>query len=421
MKTLSFRLQCSTYSVILLLVICLVYGFLSTPTPDSIGPAEVLIGLGIIFLVFNRYLAALFDLSFKSYIPSIVRLVFLYFLIAPTVVGIIVNGNEFHDFIRDLIPLFYFFLPLFLFSYMEKQPFSYAMWLMRCLFLVGIGFILQFYLDPTVSFANIGTQQMTGLNRDNPFQDPAAVFACALAGGLVVHRVMNGQWLRAIPVMVAFIVCMAVYLATISRAPIGLTLFVMILVFFYDAMGSRRKALKFIISGALIIFGTYWVISSGWADTVWQLISFKTRTAGVLNGRDQEAMAVLKNITSVPVLLFGEGWGGLIANPVVGGMKLRFVHNMFFYFLFKTGLIGLILMFIYLAWCLRVFFAWRIIARMDVILNIALFASVAPMVVGGLLEASFKTLSFGLLLSWFVALKMAEDFNTKWRSGLKNI
>jgi hypothetical protein len=46
--------------------------------------------------------------------------------------------------------------------------------------------------------------------------------------------------------------------------------------------------------------------------------------------------------SSIDRLLFGSGLGGVISSPVSGGDEWRFVHNMFAYYLFKTGLFGLI-------------------------------------------------------------------------------
>ncbi|RME60808.1 hypothetical protein D6779_01435 [Candidatus Parcubacteria bacterium] len=148
----------------------------------------------------------------------------------------------------------------------------------------------------------------------------------------------------------------------------------------------------------------YAIWQAGWVEMGWRMIAAKNEVSGVLNARDQEALAVLSNIDSVPRLLFGEGWGGLIANPVAGGAKLRYVHNLFFFYLFKCGIVGLAALTIYLFWCFWSLLHIRKLFHMNHFVFLALLATMAPLVVAGWLEPMYKALSFGLVLCLWVAI-----------------
>ena len=76
------------------------------------------------------------------------------------------------------------------------------------------------------------------------------------------------------------------------------------------------------------------------------------------SGRVEEFVAVLDNAaSSVPKMLFGEGWGGSMANPTGNGAKFRFTHNVVSYFILKSGLIGMVLLLFYLMWVCRLYFS----------------------------------------------------------------
>ncbi len=407
------RLPSWAPSFLVLLGMCGVYGFFSTPTPEKVGWAELVIAAALLALVVRPSLLALFDFATTRSVPNIVKLAFFYLLIAPTVTGMIFRQNDPADFIRDFIPLLYFFLPVFLFPMIKRYPERAVKWVTAGLAIAGFGLMLQFLMDPTVDIAQIGIQQVIGENRDNPFQDPTAVFFCALSGSVAVWSLIERKWLLFMAASIGLLLCLAIYVGTVTRAPIGLTLFIMLLT--YMAMAKRPWnrvwwATVGLITIVLVLFG---LLNSEVIHLAWQMISAKTEASGVLNARDQEALAVLENINDVPILLFGEGWGGLLQNPIFGGAGVRFVHNMFFYFLFKTGIIGFIAFVLYFVWCLRVLFSWYPLLRQRDEAFLVLLASLPPLVVGGILEPMFKALSFGLLLSLFVAMRLMVDKRTE--------
>jgi hypothetical protein len=111
------------------------------------------------------------------------------------------------------------------------------------------------------------------------------------------------------------------------------------------------------------------------------------------NSRGAELQAILQLGTrDLGHFLFGHGWGALFENPAVGKMHVGYTHNLFSYYFFKTGLVGLALLVIY----------WGAIFRENlrlVRINLPLGLSLMlPILISSFFYASHKAFSFGLLL-----------------------
>lgn len=151
------------------------------------------------------------------------------------------------------------------------------------------------------------------------------------------------------------------------------------------------------IAGSTVIS----VIQSGF-DRVLQ----KQEERGDNSGRKLELNAVVdKTTSSIPQFLIGEGWGGTFVNPV-HGRKVRYVHNFFGYFFLKTGLIGLLMVCVYMFWFFYMLFSvlkekssWYIVLPVFGVLIIDLF-----------FEVSYKGLTFGavMFLIYLLHVKYVE-------------
>ncbi len=133
---------------------------------------------------------------------------------------------------------------------------------------------------------------------------------------------------------------------------------------------------------------------------VFQMIWQKTELVG-LNTRAEEWSAVMDRLSDGwDNTLFGEGWGGKIENPAVGGLSVNYTHSLISSLLLKTGLIGTIVI---LAGCfmpvIKAFGA--VITKKCQIDFILLGAVLFPFLISVFLYASYKSLGFGLILLVF--------------------
>ncbi|RME59174.1 hypothetical protein D6779_04920, partial [Candidatus Parcubacteria bacterium] len=93
---LGFRVPAWFAGLFPIVVLCAIYGFLSTPTPESIGLPELAIALLLMVLSLRPALLALISPLSRSEIPASVRVAFLYLLLVPTITGLLINQNGLH-------------------------------------------------------------------------------------------------------------------------------------------------------------------------------------------------------------------------------------------------------------------------------------------------------------------------------------
>lgn len=398
-------------SVRLVLLICLIYGFLSTSSPDKVGLPEVAIGVLLIYLVGLRSASTLVLLMDRRGSPPYIKLLAAFLLIAPTVVGLIFYQNEFGNYIRDIIPAIYIFLPVFLYDRVRKNPVVWVKTLAAGLFISGIGFTIQYFLDPSVAMKDLVASQVHGSNRDNPWQDSAAIFAFTFSLAASIYYLRLGKYMYSFVFLGVYGAMLVMYLSTVSRAPIGLSIAVNLITLFFAYRSARVKGYIAFVIASIIAFVFILIFSFQFDNLLSQgfsLLLEKTESSGFLNSRDIEMIAVFKNASNPVSFLVGEGWGGLLSNPIGGGTKWRFVHNSFGYYFFKTGIIGLIGYLFYLLWCLRVFRNFFSITANGNFLSILLISSIPPLAISLLLEASYKSISSGVLLTMLLAIRFSS-------------
>jgi len=404
------KLKSNDLYLLTFFLMSLVYGAFSSSTPDSIGIAEIFIGLCLLVLVGIKAPVTVFDLARNDkgahnvHIPLYVRMSFLYLLTVPTVYGVVYMQNDIGNWVRDFIPFIYMFLPVLLVRQVSLQPERWLKILLISLCVIGFFFSIRFFIETGFDLSGIGKRLLIADNRDNTMQDPASQFYLGFSTCLGVWLLLKSRKLLGALVLSAALIPWAVMFASIMRGPVVLTAMSILIMLLYwlQARGSKRVAiipllLLFVIVG---IYGQELLMIVG---NGLDLLLQKQENHG-LSSRDQEVTAVFSQMNTIPTLLFGMGWGGLVDSPFGG--QYRFVHNMLLYFIFKVGLLGLFFFLLYFFWLGNLALG---LFRKGVVFFIILVSLLPPLVVAMVLEPMFKSLSFGLVLLLIPLMSMVKD------------
>lgn len=413
----------NTVYMLLFFLMAVVYGSFSSSSPDHIGVAEIFIGLCLLVFVGVQRPLLIFDLSQRDKVvmdvsvPLYVRISFLYLLIVPTISGVAINQNEIGNWVRDIIPLIYMFLPVLLLSLVRKHPEKWLFVVLMSLSLVGILFSLRVILDPSFVVSATGAFRVdhTESNPDHLMQDTTVNFVLAFFLCLSLWFLLKQKWFMAFTFLSIAFVPLIVVLASVLRAPVGLSLLSVLLTLFYFMKSQNKRVRVLYIAGTVILFVVtfYGKDIFDFFDLFIQMLVLKQEIHGI-SSRDLEAMAVLNaTFSSVGDLLFGQGLGGTIANPIGQGAQWRFVHNMVMYFLFKFGIVGLLACLAYFYWLLRLY----IKSMKGNFLTVLVISLVPALLISSVLEASYKSLSFGLVLLLLPLMAMVRD-NPKVRGWI---
>lgn len=387
----------------LFIVLISIYAFLSSSTPEEFGLPEAVMGLLLLGFVGAR--GAMLSMGGflakrQKGVPSVAYWSFLALALVPSVWGVLVLGNQLSDYIRDVIPLLYLFLPIFFVPQMINHREAWQRLCIAALCVIGIAYSVRHFMSDAVGVAGLGQEIIFGDKNYFPM-DPAVLFAATflLASGLV--KLTDGKWMQGTLRLMLGTVAFASLVGVLVRAQIFLVLFSLLAVLVCHLLRYPRSFILWVIPlGAGLIF----VVASAdtnYLDTLFGLIAAKSEHAGFLNSRDLEAQAVINNAMSgIGQLLLGEGWGGLIDNPAGGGV-VRFTHNFELYALLKGGLIGLILIALYSFLHVRNLArqGWRSWAQRDFQRLPLLLAIGNVLCVNLLLEGGYKIFSFGLVLT----------------------
>lgn len=353
------------------------YACVGSPTPDNIGVFEILIGIGLFLSLRPDFIltqpAALLPLIYGLILPGI---------------GGVVSGNHPADMMRDIVPLFFFFLPLFWASHVREHP---------CLFymmLTGIGFIfavraLWAYGDTLLYPA----RWLGGTPADLLYlANSPEVLMTALFGLCVFFRAALGRgdvkWgFSALLLIPLPLLSMALML---QRAGLGLMALVIMGGIVVVMVKRPYRALGIILVGSLIALA----MVSLWTGIAEGLM-LKNRAVGE-NGRVQEWGMVWRIVTeNWTTLLFGMGWGFRFENPAVAGLPVTYTHSLMSFLLLKTGIVGLaVIGGGIITGVLRPL--WK--KRPDIWWLIPL---ILPLFIAVCLYASYKSLGFGLILCAF--------------------
>ncbi|MBI1207968.1 MAG: hypothetical protein GC191_11860 [Azospirillum sp.] len=376
------------------------YGLFSTPAPPGLGEVELAIAVCLIGAVGLRQMVWLGtghlllapDLRPLELVGAVA---FVYLLWVPLLVGI-AGGCSGNDVIRDVVPLVYLFLPVLLVRVLSAggpaQRHGVIRLIVAALALAGVAFAVRWWLQHDWGFGAVGRRAM-GAGAGYVLNSPATLFAAIWLPLTAVDRLLERATgiagkLGALAMALAGGLCLVAFAGAVHRMALtsaGLSFAVYALI-----RGRRSPAL---VLAALTFAGIALVLpGTPLPGTLDQFVQ-KSEAVG-LNQRLAEAAEVFDQVgQSMASILFGTGWGGLIANPAVGGLRVSYTHTLASYIVLKGGLFGGLALLAYLG-------ALAPSARALAHCRLPLALALLPCLAAGLaVHTSFKYLDFGLLLT----------------------
>ncbi len=366
------------YRVVCLFMACVIYAVLGSPTPDSFGMKELMVGS---FLVISIGVGQARDVLLQPvkncFWRNAGRVFLIYGLSMPLIMGV-VSGHNLSAIMRDIMPFLFLFLPIFLYELLRSKPHHFRLTLFAVLI---IGFL----------FSGRSIMGITGGEQLYLENMPTVLFFALFMIGCAVSVIMKGVSLRTIAassilIGLSLVPIMAMVM-TLQRASLGAVALYITMIAGYFFYKSPVRVFVLSIVGVVVVL----IVNIPFL-TVFLSLWDKTQQVG-LNMRPQEFQAVWDVISVSPLtFLFGTGWGGQFNSPAVGGLSVNFTHNFFSSVLLKAGAMGVILCVSYVAGLLEV------LVRVTLRNPVLGFALSAPILIDLSLYASFKSLDFGLVL-----------------------
>jgi len=375
----------------ILIVALVLYATMSTPYPRSPGLIEIIIGAMLVLYVgWRPAVVALGGFNLREsrvvIFPVRIYLAFLYLLIVPTVIGTIRMWDPV-DILRDVIPLIYLFIPLFILPVMMTSSWEWEKWLPWLISIIGVALSIRYFITVGETPLGVGVKLLFDDKLYLPY-DPAVLFASIFLPLEGLRRMRWRIWptFRAVLSGLGGLVALASLAGVIQRAPLGLA-FLSYCTFVIVQLRYRPGMAAVVLFIMLCVASLFWGTVSG----IFDLIIRKQETVGI-NEKGRELLVVIDAINrNMQTAIFGLGWGAVFNDPAAGGIKVSYVHNMIGYSLLKTGLLGITSILVYLVQILKTL---KIkVSSMPLVL-----ACVSSLLVGILFQASYKTFSYGLLL-----------------------
>ena len=353
----------------------IVYALIGSPTPDTIGLGEVIIA---VLLLPALSIPKLADL------PAAAGAVLLYGLSVPLLTGI-VAGHDPGSILRDLVPFLFLLLPVFYLPLLKAHPTGMVT------VLAVVGFI--FAVRALIPYQNVMSNPLLWFGRPPAdllylANSPEVLFAALLllgGGGVLIwtgRAVLGGT-----AMVLAAIIPMLAMAVMMQRAGLGC---VALAASIWAGLGLWvRPARMLPVAGiaALILLPL-----TPYIGLLLGSLAYKTELVG-LNSRGQEWAAVIDLAgNSLGSALFGLGWGTVFDNPAVGNLPVNYTHSLISALFLKTGLCGTALVLVYL-WTLAKQAVPELFRRPILVISL-----LAPLGIGLLLYASYKSLGFGLIL-----------------------
>lgn len=357
--------QSVSFSVALIL-----YAFAGSPTPDGLGLAEIATAA---LLLISMSLPALKKL------PVPVAAFVFYGLSLPLLVGV-VSGHGTASIIRDLIPFGFLLMPI-LYHHQKVSPW----WIV----LIGVVFAIR----SLIPYKDVLEHPQIWLGQppadllylaNSPEVLFSALFLFGMGGFLIwtrrsfligfVMTVLSGVPILAMAVMM-------------QRAGVGCVILAGLI---WGAIGFWLRPAHMVVTGGLLLLLVLPFVPL--MESVMGTLVMKTELVG-LNSRSQEWETVFNHISHSPwTMLFGLGWGLTFENPAVGNLPVNYTHSLISAMLLKTGVIGVVLLLLYL-WILAKQAVPELFRSPVLVVALAM-----PLGIGLLFYASYKSLGFGLLL-----------------------
>ena len=292
-------------------------------------------------------------------------------------------GHELRDLSRDILAVGFLGLPILIGALPAKHIKNFA----AIVATTGSLLAARYWL---ITGATLGALQRLKMGDGLLYLclDSTMLFAAVYLPILLMetqHQNYKSWLLRGACLLGAFL-CWGTLGGMQMRGALGLAVFAISV---YALLQMREPWVPIIMGSiALTIGGLFWDDVSKILLRLWQ----KQQQVG-FNARDEDFAVIWKIISADPLIfLFGSGWGAIYSSPAVGGYWVNYSHSGIGFFLFKTGLCGVLAMGTYLLALLRGLGAkWQQHRTI-------LIALTPPLLLSFTIYTSYKFLSCGILL-----------------------
>lgn len=377
----------------------LVYGTFGSPTPDSPGAPEILIGICLMAAVGIQGLRSFLDVrkSGSKFIVSL-QILFLLGLTAPFF-SALYFGNDGRMVVRDVAAFLFLGLPLFLSYRFQLDSRITKIFLFLILF---CGFV--FSIRTLIPIFNIWIPQGELLYLSN---SPLVIFTAVFLIGRVwsfLEELKPSSVFKTIIYFFLLVVILMAMLLDMQRATVGAVFLSLVICILVDVWVKPKKAiLPFAVICAFLVLFSPWVI------TALEGMAMKTAQVG-MNARISEVLSVYALLQEdIVSFLFGRGWGSVFSSPAVAGLDVTFTHSWLSTIFLKGGLLLLLPAIAVVVTALHEIF---LIFQRDKVLGLALGAA---FLIPVLLYASHKSLDFGLIL---LMISVWRSMSASWTNHL---
>lgn len=389
-------------------VIC--YSVFSVSAPEKYKLPELIIAICLTaFAVLNIKETIQFILKKENKQELILFFAALLLSTGLLIIGIS-NNHSFFDILRDLIPFFYLFFPVLVFSLINENHLIWRKLITFLLIFSALVMTVRYWSYPESILTELGRNYLP-FGKGQFVFEPCTIFSSTLllTFPLIKSTGLKGKYDTALRILMFMggLFVLSLSAAAIMRGQIILIIISLCITVIYkiSTLEGRARSISVIIliasiSLILLIFNKeiiYFV----------KIIILKFQYAG-LNGKDEEAISVINQaVSDTKTLMLGRGWGATFLNPVTdNSVYTRYTHNIFTYFLLKGGIIGILLSGIYITWIISLLV--KVFRKRDLPVFLAV---INTLIIHFLLEGGYKLLSIGLILSILYTFKEGKEIN----------
>lgn len=388
------------------------YSFGSSPTPDRVGPWELLVALCLIGYVRWAQLVrhATEWRSGSSRLHGVrSSALTMTALLLVGLVRLVPSSNSMVEASRDLVSIAFLFGPVFFAGAMahgvrrSPRPASFPRAIAHLFGLAGCVFAVRHLVDAQAGLATIGYRVAD--SKEFLAQEPLVLFAAIFFATVSIEQIARGRTLIGFAYAAGTVLPLLALGAKGYRAP--LAVFALSLAMFLATFAHGR--LRGILAGLGLVGLSLWLLPDQVSGVI-GLIAAKNQELG-FNARDVELLAIWAELDTPSALILGQGLGSSFFSIAAGGAYVNFAHFSIAYALLKAGIIGATLVAGYAAGLLRLALSWRHRDRL------LMLSCLGPMIVGFAGNDSFRYLGFALISSLFVLVAQPPRFPREVTGG----
>lgn len=398
------------YLILATAIIC--YAVFSLPAPKEYKLPEIITAIClIVFGVFNIKETIKFIFRKDNKWELVLFIAVFILAVGLLLIGIL-NNNPLFDILRDLIPFFYLFFPLLVFSLIDENQLIWRKLTITLLVLSALVMTVRFWSYPESILSELGRNYLP-FGKGQFVFEPCTIFSSTL---LLTYPLLKNTGLKRIYdtalrilMLTGGLFILSLSVAAIMRGQIILIMISLCIAVIYKISTLEAKERNVSVIIVIILLTVISLIFNKEIIYFAKIIILKFQYAG-FNMKDEEALSVINQAISNPTtLIFGKGWGATFLNPVTGSSEYtRYTHNIFTYFLLKGGIIGVLLLGTYIIWICKMLF---IVFREK---NIpVLLAVINTLIIHFMLEGGYKLFSIGLIISILFCYKEKKEKSLK--------